>query len=126
MTATPINVLDGGGFMRRCSSCGRLKARFASEPKGHRGIGDVCWTCWEASRRKEVERQDTKPEAAPTPQPRRPGRPNKGSLWRRGGIWYAVVTLDGKTRRVSSGSRDRAAAETLLVRLMAGEQKLGA
>jgi len=118
--ATPVNVLAGGGFMRKCRPCGRLKATFASDPKGHRGIGDVCWTCWTAAApRKAAKRQEPVPRA-----PGRPGRPNTGSLWQRspGGIWYAVITRDGKTRRVSSGSRNRAVAERFRARLLA-EQK---
>ena len=115
--AAPINVLEGGGFMRKCSRCGRLKATFASDPKGHRGIGSVCWTCWTAAEpRKAAKAGTTKPEkAAPTPAPRR-GRPRTGGVFLRGGMyWIRYTPAPGaKEVRESSGSRDRAVADRLL------------
>ena len=122
MKATPVNLLNTGRPMRKCSRCRRLKAVFPSSTseKAHGGVSDLCWTCSQVPRRKEVKRQETTKE---TETPARTGRPNEGSVWRRGGIWYAVITRDGKTRRVSSGSQNRAVAERLLARLLA-EPKL--
>ena len=47
MRAMPayINALEGGGFMKKCSGCERLKATFVADPKGHLGIGSVCKQC---------------------------------------------------------------------------------
>jgi len=118
MKATPVNLLNTGRPMRKCSRCRRLKAVFPSSTgkKAHGGVSDVCWTCGTAAQepRKEVMREETKAEAAP----RRPGRPNEGSVWLRNGIYQVTVTVDGKTRRVSSKSGDRAVAQALLASLL--------
>ena len=118
MKATPVNLLNTGRPMRKCSRCRRLKAVFPSSTgkKAHGGVSDVCWTCGTTAQepRKEVMREETKAEAAP----RRPGRPNEGSVWLRNGIYQVTVTVDGKTRRVSSKSGDRAVAQALLASLL--------
>src|SRR2546422_9216086 len=104
--------------MRKWSRCRRLKAVFPScaGKKAHGGGSDVCWTCGTAAQepRKEVMREETKAEAAP----RRPGRPNEGSVWLRNGIYQVTVTVDGKKRRESSKTGDRASAQALLACLL--------
>jgi len=125
MKGTPVNLLNAGRPMRKCSRCRRLKAVFPSSTgkKAHGGVSDVCWTCATAAQepRKEVMREETKSEAAP----RRPGRPNEGSVWLRNGIYQVTVTVDGKTRRVSSKSGDRAVAQALLASLLSRDPRKG-
>src|SRR5437870_227608 len=115
MKPVPINVLNGGGFMKKCSRCGRLKATFASDPKGHRSIGSVCWTCWTASRLPR-QRNTTNPEAAAPPPAARRGRPRTGGVFRRGTVWWVRYTpAPGADEvRESSGSRERDDAVRLL------------
>jgi len=113
-----INVLERGGFMKKCSRCRRLKAKFVADHKGRRGVGDVCKQC-DVAVRAPHPRTEAKPETTKRPEaPRRPGRPNEGSVWLRSGVWQVTVTVDGKTRKRSSRSSERAVAEALRDRLL--------
>ena len=44
-----VNVLDRGGFMRKCSACRQMRARFeVTSRRGKEVVTDVCATCAQA------------------------------------------------------------------------------
>lgn len=115
MTPEAINLLDNGGFMRRCVRCRRWKAKFVASPNEHGGAGTVCWHCTKQERHTETKPTETRPrpEAEPTV---RIGRPHTGGVFRRGSVWWIryTPTTGAKEIRTSSGSKDRTDAERLL------------
>jgi hypothetical protein len=114
MTLEAFNVLDNGGYMRRCVRCQRWKAKFVANPKEHGSMGMVCWHCTQ-QQHTETKRGETRPrpEAGPTV---RIGRPHTGGVFRRGSVWWIryTPTTGAKEIRTSSGSKDRTDAERLL------------